>query len=217
MSDEFDRFIEKAAPEYNRPPEPPRDEMWAAIRERLPEPRRRDTLDLDTRRAIRERRQRLRQWTPWAIGVAAAATLAVGFGLGRVSSDRALPAAEPIVATPAEATTSASVRLAAADHLGEAEALLTFYRTAKLDADRAATARWAQDLLSTTRMMMDARAGEDPALAMLLADLELVLVQIVAADVEGGDERELIEDGMEQRQLLSKLRTASSGPLKKAM
>lgn len=216
MSDEFDRFVEKAAPEYNRPPEPPREEMWAAIRERLPERRRRDTLDVGSHRADRQRRQRLREWTPWVVGIAAAATLAVGFGLGRVSSER-LPAAEPVAVAPAEATTSPSVRLAAEDHLGEAEALLTFYRTAKLEADRAATARWAQDLLSTTRMMMDARAGEDPALAMLLGDLELVLVQIVAADAEGGDERELIEQGMEQRQLLSKLRTASSGPLKKAM
>ena len=217
MSDEFDRFIEKVGPEYNRPPEPPREEMWAAIRERLPEARRQDALDLGARRAHRERRRGLRQWTPWAIGVAAAATLAVGFGLGRVSSVRVPPAAESVAAAPADALTSPSVRLAAEDHLGEAEALLTFYRTARLEADRAATARWAQELLSTTRMMMDSRAGDDPALAMLLGDLELVLVQIVAADIEGGDERELIEDGMEQRQLLSKLRTASSGPLKKAM
>ena len=64
---------------------------------------------------------------------------------------------------------------------------------------------------------MDARAGDDPALAMLLGDLELVLVQIVAAGSEGSDERELIEESMEQRQLLTKLRTASSGPLKTSM
>lgn len=215
MSDDFDRFVDRVAPDYNRPPDPPREEMWAVIRTRLPAARR-DPLDLDARRAKLERRRRLRRFTPWAIGIATAATLAVGFGLGRLSGDRPVGGAEPVVAR-AEAAPSASVRLAAADHLGEAEALLTFYRTAGLEADRGATARWAQDLLSTTRMMMDARAGADPAIALLLADLELVLVQIVAAGEESLGERDLIEETMERRQLLPKLRNASSAPLKKAM
>ncbi|HUG42522.1 MAG TPA: hypothetical protein VMM12_18810 [Longimicrobiales bacterium] len=223
MSDDLDRFIDRAAPEYNRPPEPPREEMWAVIRERLPRGERRESagvaLDLEAARGSRERRRHLRQWTPWAVGIATAATLAAGFGLGRITRERE-PAARPPVTTnapPSEGVPSRSVRLAAADHLGEAEALLTFYRNASREGDRAATARWAQDLLSTTRMMMDARAGDDPALAMLLGDLELVLVQIAAAGSEGGDEQELIEESMEQRQLLSKLRTASSGPSKTAM
>ena len=216
MSDDFERFIEKAAPEYNRPPEPPREEMWAVIRTRLPAPGSGERLDLGARRAEKQRRGRAARWTPWAVGLAAAATLAVGFGLGRITGDRAPAGVVPVAAAPADQP-SQSVRLAAADHLGEAEALLTFYRTAHADADRAATAEWAQDLLSKTRMMMDARAGADPALAMLLGDLELVLVQIVAAGGEGGDEQELIEESMEQRQLLSKLRTVSSGPLRKSM
>lgn len=220
MSDDFDRFIERAAPEYNRPPETPRDEMWAVIRERLPDPRRRDVLDLNARRTQRDRRRAWRRFTPWAIGIATAATLGVGFGLGRLTTERSPGGDAPAsVATgrEAEPASSQTVRLAAASHLGEAEALLTFYRTARQEADRAATARWAQDLLSTTRLMMDARAGEDPALAMLLGDLELVLVQIVAAGVEASDERELIEESMEQRQLLTKLRSASSGPLRTSM
>lgn len=220
-SDEFERFIEKAAPDYNAPPEPPREEMWAAIRERLRRAdRRRDgtALDLEARRAGRERRRRLRRWTPWAIGIAAAATLAVGFGLGRLTTDRAPADGAPAsLAAVEERGPSRSVRLAAAHHLGEAEALLTFYRTAQLEGDRAATAHWARELLSTTRLMLDARAGDDPSLAQLLGDLELVLVQIVAAGVEDEDERELIEDSMEQRQLLAKLRTASSGTHQLAM
>lgn len=224
MSDDFDRFIEKAAPDYHRPPEPPREEMWAVIRERLPAPDRRhdrrhdhqDALDLDARRAARERRRRLREWTPWAIGLAAAATLAVGFGLGRVTTTRG-PAPAPVAAAEVDAGPSRSVQLATADHLGEAEALLTFYRNATREGDRETTARWARDLLSTTRMMMDARAGDDPALAALLGDLELVLVQIVAAGERDTEEHELIEEGMEENQLLAKLRTASSGPLRKAM
>lgn len=220
-SDEFERFIEKAAPEYNVPPEPPREQMWAAIRERLPRPdRRRDAagLDLRARRAARDRHRRLRQWTPWAIGIATAATLAVGFGLGRLTTDSAPAAgAVAIAAAEEERAPSRSVRLAAAHHLGEAEALLTFYRTAQQEGDRVATAHWARELLSTTRLMLDARAGQDPALAQLLGDLELVLVQIVAAGAEPEDDRDLIEDSMEQRQLLAKLRTASSGAHQLAM
>lgn len=219
MSDEFERFLEQHARDYNPPPEPPTEEMWAAIRQQLPRRSSDDALDLTARRAARERRRRIGRFTPWAIGIAAAATLGVGFGLGRITQERA-PATTPpgIAAAPAaDEAPSASVRLAAADHLGEAEALLTFYRTARLEADRAATARWARELLSTTRMMMDARAGEDPALAMLLGDLELVLVQIVATGAEGGAELELIEESIEQRQLLTQLRTAASGPLRTSM
>lgn len=224
-SDDFERFIEKAAPDYNAPPEPPREEMWAAIRERLPRAERRreaPALDIGERRAAREgRRRRMRRWTPWAIGIATAATLAVGFGLGRLTTDAVPgdrgPATVAGGGASEERVPSRSVRLAAAHHLGEAEALLTFYRTAQQEGDRVATAHWARELLSTTRLMLDARAGQDPALAQLLGDLELVLVQIVAAGAEPEDDRELIEDSMEQRQLLAKLRTASSGTPQLAM
>lgn len=220
-NEEFERLIEKAAPEYNDPPAPPTEAMWAVIRERLPRPERRldgGALDLDARRAGRERRRRLRQWTPWAIGIATAATLAVGFGLGRLTTVPAPTGAGDVVPVASEdRAPSRSVRLAAAGHLGEVEALLTFYRTAQQEGDRAATAQWARELLSTTRLMLDARAGDDPSLAVLLEDLELVLVQIVAAGAEGGNEQELIEESMEQRQLLAKLRTASSGAHQMAM
>jgi hypothetical protein len=202
--DELERLID-ASREYNQPPEPPREEMWAVIRDGLPIG---DPLDLDSRRAVRRRRRQLRRWTPWAVGLAAAATLAVGFGLGRLTREPGPAPASETAAT--EAGPSLPVRLAAADHLGEAEAMLTMYRAADRSDDRMATATWARDLLSTTRMLIDSRVGEDPELAQLLSDLELVLVQI--ASTSAGDEREqeMIEDGMEQLQLMAKLRAAAA-------
>lgn len=219
--DELERLL-SAARDYNDPPETPREAMWAAI-QAAGRPERRaedgasggtgDALDLDARRAVRERRQRLRRWTPWALGLAAAATLAVGFGLGR-AAERAVPgvvdpAASPATATSRSGEASLPVRLAAADHMGDAEALLTLYRTSDRTDDREAAAVWARELLGTTRLLLDTRAGDDPRLAELLRDLELVLVQIASGGTGDGTEQELIEDGIEQRQLLTKLRTAA--------
>jgi hypothetical protein len=196
--DRMERLIE-AARDYNQPPETPRDEMWAAIREELPLGRPADEL------AGRRARARLRRWTPWAIGLAAAATLAVGFGLGRLTE-----APEPGTWNLAADASSPSVpvRLAAAEHMSDAEALLALFRSSQETADRAATAAWARELLATTRMLLDSRMAEDPELSALLADLELVLVQI--ANAGGEEDRELIEEGIQQQHLLAKLRTAAA-------
>lgn len=195
--DEMERLIE-AARDYNQPPEPPRDEMWAVIREALPG-------GGDALSARRRVRAGLSRWTPWAVGLAAAATLAVGFGIGRVTQ---APQPAPIEVADRGAP-SLPVRMAAAEHMSDAEALLTLFRSSAASTDdRAATADWARDLLTTTRLLLDSRAAEDPAMASLLADLELVLVQIANSGSEGDDE--LIEEGIRQQQLLAKLRTAAA-------
>jgi hypothetical protein len=220
--DELERWIQSAARDYNDPPEPPRDAMWAEIRASLEagvRPERADgVVDLDARRNAR-RTDRLRRWTPWALGLAAAAALAVGFGLGRITNETAAPDGPVAEAGIAAASDEASPRpslplqLAAADHMGEAEALLTLFRSSNRADDRAATAAWARDLLSTTRLLLDSRMGDDPEMAMLLSDLELVLVQITSAGASESTEQELIEEGIEQRQLLAKLRTAATPPV----
>ena len=202
--------LREAARHYNAPPEPPREEMWAAVRSALPhgEP----GTDPDGRRRWLGRKARLRRWSPWALGLAAAATLAVGFGLGRLTEGPSAASGDEPDSAAASAgagvarEASLPFRLAAADHMGEAEALLTLYRSSTRAEDRAATARWARDLLGTTRLLMDSRVGRDPETAELLADLELVLVQIVDA---AGTDAELVEQGIRERQLLTKLRTAS--------
>lgn len=221
---DLERLLELAR-RYNEPPPTPREEMWSTIRTALDasaeaERSAEGGLDLQHRRAARDRRRRLRRWAPWSLGIAAAATLAVGFGLGRITERPAPePVGGPVAASEVESSeadeVSLPVRLAAADHMGQAEAMLTLYRSSQVTEDRAATGRWARELLTTTRLLMDSRAGRDPELASLLMDLELVLVQIVGAGT-GETERALIEQGMEQRQLLPKLRVAAQ-PLETAL
>jgi hypothetical protein len=103
---------------------------------------------------------------------------------------------------------------AAVQTLVQAEALLTTYRRAD-DASRDTAsirqaARWARDVLSSTRLLLDSPAAKDVQLRSLLTDLELVLAQIVqlsGAPLQAG-ERELIERAMRDRDLLLRLRAA---------
>jgi hypothetical protein len=103
---------------------------------------------------------------------------------------------------------------AAVQTLVQAEALLTTYRRAD-DASRDTAsirqaARWARDVLSSTRLLLDSPAARDAQLRSLLTDLELVLAQIVqlsGAPLQAG-ERELIERAMRDRDLLLRLRSA---------
>ena len=103
---------------------------------------------------------------------------------------------------------------AAMQTLVQAEALLTAYR-ANGDAARdpqamQQAARWARDVLSSTRLLMDSPAARDPQMRALFTDLELVLAQIVqlsGAPLQA-PERELIERAMRERDLLPRLRTA---------
>ena len=105
--------------------------------------------------------------------------------------------------------------MAAAQYLSRTEALLTGFRsearTGRIDLQFAGQAR---DLLTTTRLMLDSPAAADPRLKSLLEDLELVLAQI--AQVPQGSDRadlQLINQGLEQRSVLLRLRTANpAGP-----
>jgi hypothetical protein len=75
--------------------------------------------------------------------------------------------------------------------------------------------RQARDLLSTTRLMLDSPAGKDQRLRSLLEDLELVLVQISQLDAaHNGHDTDLITQGMNQSNVLPKLRSAiPAGPV----
>ncbi len=214
--EDLDRILDMAR-DYNEPPPPPKEEMWAAIRDALPQAGSRAGDGPSRGPSVRDPNgsgatvRRLHRWTPWALGLAAAATLAVGFGLGRITGPvQPVEGPGPVAeARGVEERPSLAVRLAAADHLGEAEAMLTLFRSTDRSEDRTATARWARDLLATTRMMMDSRVARDPEMAELLADLELVLVQIASAALDTNG-RELIEEGIRERQLMTKLRSAAS-------
>ena len=105
-------------------------------------------------------------------------------------------------------------RVAARQTLVQAEALLTAYRAGddrpRDEESLRQAGRWARDVLSSTRLLLDSPAANDPQFRALFTDLELVLAQIVqlsGAPLQA-DERELIERAMRDRDLLPRLRSA---------
>jgi len=197
MNDRRDEELQRLARDYHRPPETPRDEMWTRIQaERA---RRRDAVKV----------VRLAPWLRWS--AAAAAVLVVGVAIGRLTAGH--PGTTPGTAAARDA--DVAYRVAAAPYLTRTEALLTSFRaqsrTGRVDADYAVQ---AQELLVTTRLMLNSPAARDPRLASLLQDLEVMLVQIAQLRAEGdtrGDV-ELINHGLEQRSVMLRLRAASPAP-----
>jgi hypothetical protein len=213
MDDRFDDVLKEAAQDYNAPPETPKDVMWARIEA--------------TRQERERRRQQVRvlysPWTRWGVGIAAA--LAIGVGIGRLTTiDNGGPAGEPIAISPepatpiegAPATTQLAYTVAATQHLSRAEMFLTSFRMNSA-AGTADAEFWtdAGELLASTRLLLDSPAGDDPIFNELLGELELVLVQIVQLSYERGNETELelLTDGIRRKGLLPRLRTAiPAGP-----
>jgi hypothetical protein len=116
---------------------------------------------------------------------------------------------------PNEAPSAGSLyRLAAVQTLSQAEALLTAYRASGVaERDPAAArqlGRWGRDVLSSTRLLLDSPAGDDPQMRPLLNDLELVLVQIIRLSGTPLDasERALIDRSLRERDLLPRIHTA---------
>jgi hypothetical protein len=111
--------------------------------------------------------------------------------------------------------TGVPYQVATIRHLANAEALLTAFRTDSRDAKMdAQLAKWARDLLSNTRLLLDSPAGDDPQRAKLLGDLELVLAQIVQLSPgAAAQDRELIEGSIRNGQMMTRLRFAiPAGP-----
>jgi len=201
-ADRFEDFVRRAAQAYHRPPDAPREQMWARIVAARAE-----------RRLARAARPSPRQlWIRW--GLAAAAVLALGIGIGRgIGPGSPRPSGMEMAEAPAGASEQvpAAFQVAARDHLRHVETFLTVFQyeaRAGLAADQ--TAGLARNLLMNTRLLMDSPAGQDAHMAALLDDIEVMLAQIAsyAGSPTPADLR-LIDEGIEQRGLLLKLRAAS--------
>ena len=200
----FEQWLKNAARTYHTPHPTPREEMWKRIE------------DARRNRHVIE----LRPWMRWA--VAAAAVLILGIGIGRWTAHQPNAGNGTTTVATADSTTPAQYDLvyqvAATQYLSHTEAFLTSFR-ADLGSNHAAKsarfARQARDLLSTTRLMLDSPAGKDQRLRSLLEDLELVLVQISQLDAaHNGHDTDLITQGMNQSNVLPKLRSAiPAGPV----
>ena len=203
MSDDrFDDLLREAARHYHRPPDTPREELWARIEA---ERRRRRAAPRVMARSL-----------AWRWGLAMAAVLLLGIAIGwwiRPPKDRVRPPLPPFVARAAPG--DVAYRLAAAQYLSRTEALLTGFRsdarTGRLDAQLVSQAR---ELLSSTRLLLDSPAGRNARLKPLLEDLELVLAQIaLLPTARDSEDVELISQGIDQRSVLTRLRTAiPAGP-----
>jgi len=191
----FEQWLKDAArTTYHAPRTPPREEMWARI-----EAARRDKHVIE-----------LRPWLRWA--VAAAAVLVLGIGIGRWS--RNAPGGSKTAA--GTQVSNEIYQVAATQYLSRTEAFLTSFRAeANRSANTARLARQARDLLTTTQLMLDSPAADNPRLRALLEDLELVLMQISLLNpVQDGHDRDLITQGMNQSNVLPKLRSAiPAGPV----
>jgi hypothetical protein len=185
-----------AAREYHRPPEAPREAIWRAIQA--------------DRRAERATRPPPRRWVPWA--AAAAALLAVGVGIGRLTHPGPVPDAGTATwgpSTAAPRVNETAYRMATVEHLGQSEAFLTLFRASvRSGGQEQLASATARQLLATNRMLLDSPAAQNRRTRLLLEDLELVLAEIaqLAADPRPGD-RQLIREGLDRGGVLSRLRT----------
>jgi hypothetical protein len=198
---EFDAWITKVAPGLNAPNAAPRLEMWAGIQAA------RTTAGATPRRHV-----------PWRLMSLIAAALLLGVAIDRVALRKADRPSAPVAATapttPDSSDPSRLYRMVAAQTLTQAEALLTAYRASGAPEQNPVAARqlesWGRQVLSSTRLLIDSPAGDDPQLRALFNDLELVLVQLI--QLSGGpldaNERALINRALEARDLLPRIRTA---------
>jgi hypothetical protein len=211
--DRLDELLEDAARTYNRPPDErhmPLDEIWKSV-EAQAFPVTRDT-SLHA------------QW------LRIAAALVIGVGIGRLSFSlskgnpatvattdsvprpNSVPAVarSAILETPPQPLDPTTSR-----YLDQAAALLIAL-PAETNVGRPDQPfmKRANDLLLTTRLLLDSQSASDPGLRNLLEDLELVLVQVVRLEKERAPSRrteiELIQQALDQRDVIPRLRNAAS-------
>ena len=188
--------LEQAAREYHRPPATPREAMW----ERIAAER--------ARRRAEPRVIPLRPWIRWSL--AAAAVLLVGVAIGRFTAGPTRSASTNPTPLPVAVASDLPYRVAAAQYLTRTEALLTGMRTDARATTDSQFVDQARDLLLTTRLMLDSPVAKSPRMKQLLEDLEIVLAQIATLPASGqsSEDLKLINEGIEQRGVLLRLRTS---------
>jgi hypothetical protein len=212
FEDRLDDLLRDSAREYNEPPETPRDEIWAAIHAaraegKAAEEAERTQTKLEHILPFRS----FRLVRPFRLAAGIAAVLAIGIGLGRLSTKK--PEREPApVAALGEAprVNAAAYHLATTEHLGQSEAFLTLFRASvrRGENEQLASAT-ARQLLATNRLLLDSPAASDARTRLLLQDLELVLAEIAQLSPQPRSrDLDLITEGLEQGGVLSRLRTA---------
>jgi hypothetical protein len=219
----IDELMGRALREVDPPPATPREAMWARIQaERAARANTGPTSATEANAGANGRasgvielkpRTRRATWVPW--GAAIAATLLMGIGLGRISTNVVRPGGSDIVSTtpqPADEIPTA-YRLAATQHLERTETLLSSLAVDARVEGPAEMSAWASELLTDTRLLLSSPAAEDAATRSLLEDLELVLSQIAGIpEARAEQEVQLIQEGINQSDVLLRLHAATAGP-----
>lgn len=196
----------RAAALRDRDPGP---HVWTAVAERIGAP------DVSLDEPVDElaaRRERKRIQFPWMRVAAVAAVLALGIGIGRMSRrPDTLPTARVGAPAPGTPMSADAYRVAVAQHLDRTETLLTSFRAeaagGQVDAQ---VGEWAGEMLTSTRLLLDSPAADDPKLRTLLEDMELVLAQIAALPRKtdaNHTEVDLARRALEEKQLLPRMQT----------
>jgi hypothetical protein len=204
--DRFHQQLQRLITELEPPPAP-RDAMWTRIQA---ERAARRAAAAPEAGVVPFRRRVVGPTFAWI--AALAATLVIGIGLGRISLRQTTTVATP---APAPANTADAVptpyRLVANEHFQRTETLLTALSVDAGTTGAAEFSTWARALLTETRLLLASPVAQDRDLLRLLEDLELVLAQICAIPVaRAKEEVELIQDGINQSDVLLRLRAATA-------
>ena len=211
----FDDLMRDAAESYRRPPEPPLDQMWQAIERELAT----STVEGEsepTASTWAHRGSRRMRFITRALPIAATLIIGVAIGrgtagMGKASQPTDGPAPVPVASSArTDSGLSEPYQQATTKYLGQTAALLiSLPSEVKAGrADQEFIGR-AGDLLTTTRLLLDSPAAANGAMRSLLEDLELVLAQVVRLQNDRGrTELDLINEALEQRDVLPRLRTA---------
>jgi hypothetical protein len=217
--DRFDDLMRDAAETYRRPPDPPLDQMWSAIEREVRATRRGHDDNSGNGDGNRPSRwNSVTKWVPASRLMQIAATLVIGIAIGRMSlASRKPNTPETSPATVAALTipntdTALDVpyQVVTDRYLGQAAALLIALPSEVKAgrADEQFVAR-AGSLLGMTRLLLDSPAANDNSMRGLLEDLELVLAQVVRLQNDRGRASlDLINEALEQRDVIPRLRTA---------
>jgi len=196
----LDELLTDAVRSYRPPPDAPLDAIWARV----------EAEAIDTRAE-----RRAPGWRVFAGAIAA--TLLFGVLIGRATAARTFAA--PMASASASASTPAHLasNLSADPYQRTTQEFLG--RTAVLLAalpskdhpgtNDARLAGQAQQLLGTTRLLLDSPVGHEQRMKDLLEDLELVLAQVSRLQPQRpGESLTLINEALEERDVVPRIRSA---------
>ena len=212
-----DERLRELAEDYNPPPLTPREAMWEEIEARIAGEatglRTGDAQVVPIRRVQRPARTKRVPW--FGVSGAAAAMVALGFALGRMTGPAAPPAGAPVTVAGAAPEESRVLFTAAAEHLARSGELLSAVRAdARSGQADPGVGTWGRVLLLETRMLLGSTAAIDPELRTLLEDLELILAQIAllaeedVVQARGPEELRMIAEGIETQDVLPRIQAA---------